>query len=136
MKNFIKIAIFSLMVFLLASCACNRTNTEPSAPLAFELQEDVTITSTDSTEVTLAFELQEDVTITSTDSTSVTLTQGSVVYVYEDDDLLNYTLLLNRDMLDDNETYRKVLVRMGMINDTTQVVGYTNLGVLTKQKRL
>lgn len=116
MKNFIKIAIFSLMVFLLASCACNRTNNEPSAPLAFELQEDVTITSTDSTDVIL--------------------TQGSVVYVYEDDDLLNYTLLLNRDMLDDNETYRKVLVRMGMINDTTQVVGYTNLGVLTKQKRL
>lgn len=116
MKNFIKIAIFSLMVFLLASCACNRTNNEPSAPLAFELQEDVTITSTDSTEVTL--------------------TQGSVVYVYEDDDLLNYTLLLNRDMLDDNETYRKVFVRMRMINDTTQVVGYTNLGVLTKQKRL
>lgn len=116
MKNFIKIAIFSLIVFLLASCACNRTNNEPSAPLAFELQEDVTITSTD--------------------STSVTLTQGSVVYVYEDDDILNYTLLLNRDMLDDNETYRKVLVRMGMINDTTQVVGYTNLGTLTKQKRL
>ena len=116
MKNFIKIAIFSLMVFLLASCACNRTNNDPSAPLAFELQEDVTITSTDSTDVIL--------------------TQGSVVYVYEDDDLLNYTLLLNRDMLDDNETYRKVLVRMGMINDTTQVVGYTNLGVLTKQKRL
>lgn len=116
MKNFIKIAIFSLMVFLLASCACNRTNTEPSAPLTFELQEDVTITSTD--------------------STSVTLTQGSIVYVYEDDDLLNYTLLLNRDMLDDNETYRKVLVRIKMINDTTQVVGYTNLGVLTKQKRL
>lgn len=116
MKNFIKIAIFSLMVFLLASCACNRTNTEPSAPLAFELQEDVTITSTDSTEVTL--------------------TQGSVVYVYEDDDIRNYTLLLNRDMLDDKETYRKVLVRMGMINDSTQVVGYTNLGVLTKQKRL
>jgi hypothetical protein len=116
MKNFIKIAIFSLMVFLLASCACNRTNNEPSAPLAFELQEDVTITSTDSTEVTL--------------------TQGSIVYVYEDDDILNYTLLLNRDMLDDNETYRKVLVRMGMINDSTQVVGYTNLGALTKQKRL
>jgi hypothetical protein len=116
MKNFIKIAIFSLMVFLLASCACNRTNNEPSTPLAFELQEDVTITSTDSTDVILM--------------------QGSVVYVYEDDDILNYTLLLNRDMLDDNETYRKVLVRMGMINDTTQVVGYTNLGVLTKQKRL
>lgn len=116
MKNFIKIAIFSLMVFLLASCACNRTNNEPSAPLAFELREDVTITSTDSTDVIL--------------------TQGSVVYVYEDDDILNYTLLLNRDMLDDNETYRKVLVRMGMINDTTQVVGYTNLGTLTKQKRL
>lgn len=116
MKNFIKIAIFSLMVFLLASCACGRTNDEPSVPLAFELQEDVTITSTDSTDVIL--------------------TQGSVVYVYEDDDLLNYTLLLNRDMLDDNETYRKILVRMGMINDSTQVVGYTNLGVLTKQKRL
>ena len=124
MKNFIKIAIFSLMVFLLASCACNRTTDEPPTPLAFELQEDVTITSTDSTEVTL--------------------TQGSIVYVYEDDcigedsesNFLNYTLLLNRDMLDDNETYRKGLVRMGMINDTTQVVGYTNLGVLTKQKRL
>lgn len=117
MKNFIKIAIFSLMVFLLASCACNRTNDEPSAPLAFELQEDVTI-------------------ISSTDSTDVTLTQGSIVYVYEDDDTLNYTLLLNQDMLDDKETYRKVLIRMGMINDSTQVVGYTNLGTLTKQKRL
>lgn len=50
MKNFIKIAIFSLMVFLLASCACNRTTDEPPTPLAFELQEDVTITSVDSTQ--------------------------------------------------------------------------------------
>ena len=116
MKNYIKIAVFSLMVFLLASCACNRTTDEPSAPLAFELQEDVTITSTDSTEVTL--------------------TQGSVVYVYEDDDFLNYTLLLNRDMLDDNENYRAVIVRMGKINDSTEVVGYMNMGVLTKHKRL
>lgn len=115
MKNFIKIAIFSLMVFLLASCACNRTNTEPSAPLAFELQEDVTITSTD--------------------STSVTLTQGSIVYVYEDDDILNYTLLLNRDMLNDNEDYGDVMIRMGKINDT-QFVGFMDVRKLAKQKRL
>lgn len=111
------------MVFLLASCACNRTNTEPSAPLAFELQEDVTITSTDSTEVTL--------------------TQGSVVYVYEDDciskdsvdNFLNYTLLLNRDMLDDNEDYGDVMIRMRKINDM-QVVGFMDFRNLAKQKRL
>lgn len=115
MKNFIKIAIFSLMVFLLASCACNRTNTEPSAPLTFELQEDVTITSTDSTEVTL--------------------TQGSIVYVYEDDDIRNYTLLLNRDMLDDKEDYGDVMIRMRKINDM-QVVGFMDFRNLAKQKRL
>lgn len=115
MKNFIKIAIFSLMVFLLASCACNRTNTEPSAPLTFELQEDVTITSTDSTEVTL--------------------TQGSVVYVYEDDDIRNYTLLLNRDMLDDKEDYGDVMIRLGMVSNT-QVVGFMDFRKLAKQKRL
>lgn len=125
MKNFIKIAIFSLMVFLLASCACNRTNTEPSAPLTFELQEDVTITSVDSTQ-------------------TFTLNKGCVVYVYEDDcvskdsvdNFLNYHLLANTDMLDDNENYRAVIVRMGKINDSTQVVGYMNMGVLTKHKRL
>lgn len=123
MKNFIKIAIFSLMVFLLASCACNRTNNEPSAPLAFELQEDVTITSTDSTEVTL--------------------TQGSIVYVYEDDciskdsvnNFLNYTLLLNRDMLDDKEDYGDVMIRMGMVSNT-QVVGFMDFRKLARQKRL
>ena len=123
MKNFIKIAIFSLMVFLLASCACNRTNTEPSAPLTFELQEDVTITSTDSTEVTL--------------------TQGSIVYVYEDDcisedsesNFLNYTLLLNRDMLDDKEDYGDVMIRMEMVSNT-QVVGFMDFRKLAKQKRL
>lgn len=115
MKNFIKIAIFSLMVFLLASCACNRTNTEPSAPLTFELQEDVTITSTD--------------------STSVTLTQGSIVSVYEDDDIRNYTLLLNRDMLDDKEDYGDVMIRMEMASNT-QVVGFMDFRKLAKQKRL
>lgn len=123
MKNFIKIAIFSLMVFLLASCACNRTNTEPSAPLAFELQEDVTITSTDSTEVTL--------------------TQGSIVYVYEDDcisedsesNFFKYTLLLNRDMLDDKEDYGDVMIRMGMVSNT-QVVGFMDFRKLARQKRL
>ena len=123
MKNFIKIAIFSLMVFLLASCACNRTNTEPSAPLTFELQEDVTITSTD--------------------STSVTLTQGSIVYVYEDDcisedsesNFLNYTLLLNRDMLDDKKDYGDVKIRMKMASNT-QVVGFMDFRKLAKQKRL
>lgn len=116
MKNFIKIAIFSLMVFLLASCACNRTNNEPSAPLAFELQEDVTIVS-------------------STDSTEVTLTQGSVVYVYEDDDTFNYNLLLNQDMLDDKEDYGDVIIRMGKINDT-QFVGFMDVRKLAKHKRL
>lgn len=115
MKNFIKIAIFSLMVFLLASCACNRTNNEPSAPLAFELQEDVTITSTDSTDVIL--------------------TQGSIIYVYEDDDILNYNLLLNRDMLDDKEDYGDVMIRMGMVSNT-QVVGFMDFRKLAKQKRL
>ena len=115
MKNFIKIAIFSLIVFLLASCACNRTNAEPSVPLAFELQEDVTITSTDSTDVIL--------------------TQGSVVYVYEDDDILNYTLLLNRDMLNDNEDYGDVMIRLGMVSNT-EVVGFMDFRKLAKQKRL
>lgn len=115
MKNFIKIAIFSLMVFLLASCACNRTNTDPSASLTFELQEDVTITSTD--------------------STSVTLTQGSIVSVYEDDDIRNYTLLLNRDMLDDKEDYGDVMIRMEMVSNT-QVVGFMDFRKLAKQKRL
>lgn len=116
MKNFIKIAIFSLMVFLLASCACNRTNTEPSARLTFELQEDVTIVS-------------------STDSTEVTLTQGSIIYVYEDDDILNYNLLLNRDMLDDKEDYGDVMIRMEMASNT-QVVGFMDFRKLAKQKRL
>lgn len=125
MKNFIKIAIFSLMVFLLASCACNRTTDTPpqSEPLAFELQEDVTITSTDSTEVTL--------------------TQGSIVYVYEDDcisedsesNFFKYTLLLNRDMLDDKEDYGDVMNRMGMVSNT-QVVGFMDFRKLAKQKRL
>lgn len=127
MKNFIKIAIFSLMVFLLASCACNRTTDTPpqSEPLAYELQEDVTITSVDSTQ-------------------TFTLNKGCVVYVYEDDcvskdnvdNFINYHLLANTDMLDDNENYRAVIVRMGKVNDSTEVVGYMNLGKLTKHKRL
>ena len=127
MKNYIKIVVFSLMVFLMALCACNRTTDTPpqSEPLAYELQEDVTITSVDSTQ-------------------TFTLNKGCVVYVYEDDcvrkdsvdNSLNYILLLNRDMLDDKETYRAVIVRMGKINDNTEVVGYMNMGMLTKHKRL
>jgi hypothetical protein len=67
-----------------------------------------------------------------------------VVYVYEDDcvskdnvdNFLNYHLLANTDMLDDNENYRAVIVRMGKINDSTEVVGYMNMGKLPKHKRL
>lgn len=70
MKNYIKIVVFSLMVFIMASCACNRTTDTPpqSDPLAYELTENVTLTNP-------------------ADSTMFTLLEGCVIYVYEDDEL-------------------------------------------------
>ena len=113
MKNYIKIAVFSIIAFVIASCACGRTDDKP-----------------------LTYELQEDVVVTLTDSTEVTITEGCLVYVYEDDDFLNYNLLKCKDMLDDNDNYREVIVRMGKINDSTEVKGFMSIGALMKQKKL
>ena len=122
MKNFIKIAVFSLIAFLFVSCACNRTTEEPPTPLTYELTESVTLTNP-------------------ADSTMFTLLEGCVIYVYEDDELCDVDnsvmyVLLSEDMLDDNENYAQVIARMGKINDSTEVVGFVNAGTLKKQKRL
>ena len=122
MKNYIKIVLFFLIAFTTISCACNRTEEDSTPPLKYELTEKVTLTNP-------------------ADSTMFTLLDGCVVYVYEDDELCGVDNsimyeLLRLDMLDDNENYVEVIVRMGKINDSTEVVGFTNVGTLKKQKRL
>jgi hypothetical protein len=118
MKNFIKIVIFSLMVFVLASCGCNKTcEVSPTnEPLVYELQEEVTLFSADTT-------------------TAYILLEGSLVYVMEDDNPIVYELL-SKDMIDDNEDYREVIIRMGKINDSTEVVGHIKVGKLNSHKRI
>lgn len=114
MRNFIKFVMISVMFMVIAmSCVCNRQTDKP-----------------------LKYKLQDDVTITTIDSTMLTLDKGSVVYVNEVDNPVFYHLLTSKYMLDDNEDYKDVIVRMGKINDSTEVIGYMNVGTLKNHKRL
>lgn len=128
MRNFIKFALISIMFMVAISCTCNR-QTETPTP---------TDTSTDVADslVPLEYELVSMETFFSPDSTHrFTLLTGCVVYVTHDDNPEVYDYL-NRDMLNDNEDYRDVLVRMGFLNDSTEVVGYMRADALAKHKRL
>ena len=128
MRNFIKFALISVMFMVAISCTCNR-QTETPTP---------TDTSTEVADslAPLEYELVSMETFFSPDSTHrFTLLTGCVVYVTHDDNPEVYDYL-NRDMLNDNEDYRDVLVRMGFLNDSTEVVGYMRANALAKHKRL
>ena len=129
MRNFIKFALISVMFVMVAiSCTCNR-QTETPTP---------TDTSTEVADslAPLEYELVSMETIFSPDSTQrFTLLTGCVLYVTHDDNSEVYNHL-KMDMLNDNEDYRDVLVRMGFLNDSTEVVGYMRADALAKHKRL
>lgn len=118
MKNIIKYLLIS-MIFIITSvsCSCNR-------------QKD-----TNGEQPPIQFELQDNVTITLTDGTEFVLNEGNILYLDEDDEPIVYHLF-NTDMLDDNENYREVLVRLGKINDSTKVFGSVSVGELRRHKRL
>jgi hypothetical protein len=126
MRNFIKFALISLMFMVVVSCTCNRqtdTPTDTSTEVADSL-------------APLEYELVSIETFFSPDSTHrFTLLTGCVVYVTHDDNPEVYDYL-KMDMLNDNENYRDVLVRMGFLNDSTEVVGYMRADALAKHKRL
>ena len=127
MRNFIKFALISVMFVMVAiSCTCNRqteTPTDTSTEVADSL-------------APLEYELVSTETFFSPDSTQrFTLLTGCVVYVTHDDNPNVYDYL-KMDMLNDNEDYRDVLVRMGFLNDSTEVVGYMRANALLKHKRL
>lgn len=128
MRNFIKFALISVMFMVAISCTCNR-QTETPTP---------TDTSTEVTDslAPLEYELVSMETFFSPDSTHrFTLLTGCVVYVTHDDNPEVYDYL-KMDMLNDNEDYRDVLVRMGFLNDSTEVVGYMRADALAKHKRV
>ena len=126
MRNFIKFALISIMFMVAISCTCNRqteTPTDTSTEVADSL-------------APLEYELASTETFFSPDSTKrFTLLTGCVVYVTHDDNPEVYDYL-KMDMLNDNEDYRDVLVRMGFLNDSTEVVGYMRADALGKHKRL
>lgn len=126
MRNFIKFALISVMFMVAISCTCNRqteTPTDTSTEVADSL-------------APLEYELVSMETFFSPDSTHrFTLLTGCVVYVTHDDNPNVYDYL-KMDMLNDNENYRDVLVRMGYLNDSTEVVGYMRVDALAKHKRL
>ena len=126
MRNFIKFVLISVMFMVAISCTCNRqteTPTDTSTEVADSL-------------APLEYELVSTETFFSPDSTKrFTLLTGCVVYVTYDDNPNVYDYL-KMDMLNDNEDYRDVLVRMGFLNDSTEVVGYMRADALVKQKRL
>lgn len=130
MKRFINFIMISVVMFMVMACTCNRCSTD-------------TCTQTDTEQVApppLEYELTSDVVVMDvTDSTQTyTITQGSILYVDKDGggNTTIYDLLVNSDALNDNEDYGDVLVRMGKINDSTEVFGYMNANVLAKHKRL
>lgn len=128
MRNFIKFALISVMFMVAISCTCNR-QTETPTP---------TDTSTEVTDslAPLEYELVSMETFFSPDSTHrFTLLTGCVLCVTHDDNPEVYDYL-KMDMLNDNENYRDVLVRMGFLNDSTEVVGYMRADALAKHKRL
>lgn len=129
MKRFINFIMISVVMFMVMACTCNRCSTD-------------TCTQTDTEHVTppLEYELTSDVVVMDvTDSIQTyTITQGSILYVDKDSgsNTTIYDLLVNSDALNDNEDYGDVLVRMGKINDSTEVFRYMNANVLAKHKRL
>ena len=126
MRNFIKFALISIMFMVAISCTCNRQTDTP------------TDTSTEVVDslAPLEFELVSTETFFSPDSTKrFTLLTGCVVYVTHDDNPEVYDYL-KMDMLNDNEDYMDVLVRMGILNDSTEVVGYMRANALAKHKRV
>ena len=129
MKRFINFIMISVVMFMVMACTCNRCSTDTC-----------TQTDTEQSAPPLEYELTSDVVVMDvTDSTQTyTITQGSILYVDKDSDgnTTIYDLLVNSDALNDNEDYGNVLVRMGKINDSTEVVGYMNANVLAKHKRL
>lgn len=126
MRNFIKFALISVMFMVAISCTCNRQTETPT---------DTSTEVTDSLSP-LEYELVSMETFFSPDSTHrFTLLTGCVVYVTYDDNPNVYDYL-KMDMLNDNEDYRDVLVRMGFLNDSTEVVGYMRADALAKHKRL
>ena len=126
MRNFIKFALISVMFMVAISCTCNRQTETPTD----------TLTEITDSLAPLEFELVSTETFFSSDSTKrFTLLTGCVVYVTYDDNPNVYDYL-KMDMLNDNEDYRDVLVRMGFLNDSTEVVGYMRADALAKHKRL
>ena len=126
MRNFIKFVLISVMFMVAISCTCNRQTDTP------------TDTSTEVVDslAPLEYELVSMETFFSPDSTKrFTLLTGCIVYVTHDDnpEVYNY---LKMDMLNDNEDYMDVLVRMGFLNDSTEVVGYMRADALAKHKRV
>lgn len=128
MRNFIKFALISVMFMVAISCTCNRqTETPPPTDTSTEVTDSL---------APLEYELVSMETFFSPDSTHrFTLLTGCVVYVTHDDNPEVYDYL-KMDMLNDNEDYRDVLVRMGFLNDSTEVVGYMRADALAKHKRL
>lgn len=126
MRNFIKFALISVMFMVAISCTCNRqtdTPTDTSTEVADSL-------------APLEYELVSQETFSSPDSTQkFTLLTGCVVYVTHDDNPNVYDYL-KMDMLNDNDDYKDVLVRMAFLNDSTEVVGYMRADALAKHKRL
>jgi hypothetical protein len=126
MRNFIKFALISVMFMVAISCTCNR-QTETPIDTSTEVVDSL---------APLEYELVSMETFFSPDSTQrFTLLTGCVVYVTYDDNPNVYDYL-KMDMLNDNKDYRDVLVRMGFLNDSTEVVGYMRADALAKHKRL
>lgn len=126
MRNFIKFVLISVMFMVAISCTCNRQTDTP------------TDTSTEVVDslAPLEYELVSMETFFSPDSTKrFTLLTGCIVYVTYDDNPNVYDYL-KMDMLNDNEDYMDVLVRMGFLNDSTEVVGYMRADALAKHKRV
>lgn len=129
MSRFINFIMISVVMFMVMACTCNRCSTDIC-----------TQTDTEQVAPPLEYELTSDVVVMDvTDSTQTyTITQGSILYVDKDSsgNTTIYDLLMNSDALNDNEDYGDVLVRMGKINDSTEVVGYMNANALMNHKRL
>jgi hypothetical protein len=126
MRNFIKFVLISVMFMVAISCTCNRQTDTPT---------DIPTEVADSL-APLEYELVSTETFFSPDSTKrFTLLTGCVLYVNHEDNPEVYDYL-KMDMLNDNENYRDVLVRMGFLNDNTEVVGYMRADALAKHKRL
>ena len=147
MKNYIKIAVFSLMVFLLASATSyaitpsettDTTSTEvsPPPPPFVKTDRHFKMFGFSFFPFGYVYEATEDITLTSyVNSSTYTLGKGvTFVVPFRGNSRDVLDMLRNTEMLNDNDDYRMVLAKFKVYNDNYE--GFTNVGTLKNMKRL